>query len=84
MEEIITNVYTDENRDFSDIDILKVCPFFFFFFRVTWHYLLVSSSADMFQKFRESLVINLNKDESFKDQNLGESSYLAQSISVAD
>lgn len=38
----------------------------------------------MFQKFRESLVINLNKDESFKDQNLGESSYLAQSISVAD
>lgn len=83
MEEFITNVYTDENRDFSDIDILKVCPFFFFF-RVTWHYSLVSSSADMFQKFRESLVINLNKDESFKDQNLGESSYLAQSISVAD
>lgn len=89
MGESITNVYVDENRDFSDIDILKVCPFFFFFFFfwpivVHWHCSFVSSRADMFQKFRESLVINLNKDETSKDQNLGESRYLAQSIFVAD
>ncbi|PIG88767.1 avl9 protein [Aspergillus arachidicola] len=29
------------------------------------------SDIDILKKFRESLVINLNKDESFKDQNLG-------------
>ncbi|GAB1193536.1 hypothetical protein APSETT444_002757 [Aspergillus pseudonomiae] len=42
------------------------------------------SDIDILKKFRESLVMNLNKDESFKDQNLGESSYLEHSIFVAD
>ena len=82
MGESLTNAYTDENRDFSDIDILKVCFCSFSF--AAWHCPLVPSSADMLQKFRESLVMNLNKDESFKDQNLGESSYIEHSIFVAD